>query len=276
MKVYKAGAAAIIAATILTGCTPDEARTKLDNAASSAQNKMDGVSKKVDESVKKANDNLDVNSSGSESGAPSGVQQDPFKRGGNYYAVLGKAQFDSTCNITYTGQDVYNYRGILNGAGQVGSACGKIGSKHKRINPVDDPAGFSKNSITTIPSVSGNDSYHGYFYNRSHMISAALGGDPHAKNLITGTRMQNVGESNKGGMRYTESKAEKYVSSPDAKKCPLTYEVTPHYRNSTDAVPTWTEVNMKSCDGSLNERVAVFNDAAGFKIDYSNGNWSKN
>lgn len=33
---------------------------------------------------------------------------------------------------------------------------------------------------------------------------------------------------------------------------------------------------MKSCDGSLNERVAVFNDAAGFKIDYSNGNWSKN
>lgn len=283
MKHSKATLAALISLPILLGTTAckeaDHAKDKASTAISS------GVSK-ASEKVKDATDNgnststggvsTDLpnnNSSSGNSATPAGVLQDPMKRGGNYYSVLGKATFDSTCNIPAGG---YNYKGVIKGAGQVGAACAKVTEKHKRVEPIDDPAGFTKNAKASIPSVNGGKPYNGYFYNRSHMISAALGGSPKAENLVTGTRMQNVGESNQGGMRYTEIKAEKYVVTKEAKSCPLTYEVTPHYRNSTDAVPTWTEVNMQSCDKKLDEKVAVFNDAAGYTIDYATGAWKKN
>lgn len=208
-------------------------------------------------------------------GTPAGLGKTPKERGGNYYEVMGKATFTKTCNIPAGG---YNYMGVINGAGQVGNACAKVTEKHKRVDPIDDPAGYKGNSgKSVIPALDPNrNDYRGYFYNRSHMISAALGGSPKAENLITGTRMQNVGEGNQGGMRYTESKVEDYLESGKAEKCPVTYEVTPHYRNTTDAVPTWVEVNMQSCDKSIDEKVATFNDANGHYIDYATGKWSKN
>ena len=286
MKHSKAAIAALISLPILLGATAcketDQAKEKASTAISSGASK---ASEKVKEATQGASQNGSPSSSPSvasqgssapteSNGAtPAGVLQDPMKRGGNYYAALGKAHFDATCNIPSGG---YNYKGVINGAGQVGAACAKVTEKHKRVDPIDDPAGFSKNAKVSIPSVNGKKPYNGYFYNRSHMISAALGGSPKAENLITGTRMQNVGERNKGGMRYTETQAEKYVASPKAKTCALTYEVTPHYRNTTDAVPTWVEVNMQSCDKSIDERVAVFNDAAGHTIDYATGEWKKN
>ena len=288
MKHSKAAVAALISLPLLLGATAckeaEQAKDKASTAISSGVSKASG---KVEEATEKAKENSGAASpSGSttaqressesqdaNSATPAGVLQDPMKRGGNYYTALGKAHFDATCNIPSGG---YNYKGVINGAGQVGAACAKITEKHKRVDPIDDPAGFSKNAKVSIPSVNGKKPYNGYFYNRSHMISAALGGSPKAENLITGTRMQNVGERNKGGMRYTETQAEKYVASPKAKTCALTYEVTPHYRNTTDAVPTWVEVNMQSCDKSIDERVAVFNDAAGHTIDYATGEWKKN
>lgn len=233
------------------------------------------VGHKTETSVTSNNNNTGSSTNNSASvTSPVGLNKTPSERGGNYYEVMGKATFDKYCNIPAGG---YNYRGVINGAGQVGPACAKATEKHKRVDPVDDPAGFKYNGKATIAYLTEpGKSYSGYFYNRSHMVSASLGGSPKAENLVTGTRMQNVGEANKGGMRYTEIQAEKYVSSPQAKSCPLTYEVTPHYRNGTDAVPTWVEVDMQSCDKKIDEKVAVFNDANGYTIDYATGKWTKN
>lgn len=182
----------------------------------------------------------------------------PEERLNNYVDVLrGQANIGSVCDIE---PGTYNYTGIMNGAGQVGPACAIVTatSNADRVDPKDDPAGYKgNNKKATIPLVSGvtnKTEYNGYFYNRSHMISAALGGSPYEENLITGTRMQNVGENNQGGMRAPETIAENYIASGKAVTCPLTYQVTPNYQNETDALPVTVTVDMKNCDGSVNTK----------------------
>lgn len=200
---------------------------------------------------------------------PKGLGMDPAQRGGNYYEPMGTATFTNGCDSQPAGS--YNYTGVQSN-GQVGPACGVITTGKGGHQPQEDPAGYKgNNSRTTIPSIAGGKSYRGYFYNRSHLIGRALGGQGTAENLVTGTRMQNVGESNEGGMRYGEKIAEAYVKSGAAQTCPLTYQVTPHYANKTDEVPTWVEQDMKSCDGKINQRIGTFNDANGYTIDYATG-----
>lgn len=204
----------------------------------------------------------------------------PEQRLNNYVDVLpGQAQIGPACDIE---PGAYHYTGIINRAGQVGPACTVVNLSDtvQRVDPKDDPAGYTGNNTkTSIPLVSGvtkKTTYNGEFYNRSHMISASLGGSPYEENLITGTRMQNTGENMKGGMRAPELFAEKYVKDGKAVTCPLTYQVTPNYQNDTDALPVTVTVDMVNCDGSVNTRYVTYNDAAGFTIDYATGQWTKN
>jgi DNA-entry nuclease len=73
--------------------------------------------------------------------------------------------------------------------------------------PNSDPVGWGENRIVSIKLYNGKK-YKGYLWNRSHLIADSLGGKAIRKNLITGTRMQNVGANDgTGGMAYTERKA---------------------------------------------------------------------
>lgn len=204
----------------------------------------------------------------------------PEERLNNYVDVLpGQAQIGPACDID---PGAYHYTGLINGAGQVGPACTvvNLSDTAERVDPKDDPAGYKDNnkkvSIPLVSGVTDKTTYNGYFYNRSHMISASLGGSPYEENLITGTRMQNVGENNLGGMRAPELFAEQYVKDGKAAACPLTYQVTPNYQNETDALPGTVTVDMVNCDESVNTRYVTYNDAAGFTVDYATGQWTQN
>lgn len=63
-----------------------------------------------------------------------------------------------------------------------------------------DPSGWGVQDKVKILYSNGKH-YKGFFWNRSHLIGDALGGDAIRQNVVTGTRTQNVGEDAKGGMR---------------------------------------------------------------------------
>ena len=74
-----------------------------------------------------------------------------------------------------------------------------------------EPSGWGKNTIVNIKLYTGKY-YRGFLWNRSHLIADSLGGRAIRRNLITGTRMQNVGANNgQGGMAYTERKVVNYL-----------------------------------------------------------------
>lgn len=135
-----------------------------------------------------------------------------------------------------------------------------------------DPAGWDKNEIVQIKLYNGKY-YRGYMWNRSHMIADSLGGKAIRRNLITGTRMQNVGANDgKGGMAYTERKVVSYLY--DHQNVNVYYCATPVYKGK-ELLPRSVIVDIKSSDNKLNERVIVYNAAKGFKINYKNGTFKK-
>lgn len=205
---------------------------------------------------------------------------DPLKRTGDYYQVLGTSQISDSC-LNSTG---FTYAGLTNSVGQVGTACGLIEVKDFEKNLKTDKqkikvdsAGYQGKKLTyyngKIDKKGNLSTTTNWVYNRSHLIADSLGGNPNLENLITGTTGQNVG-NNKGGMQYIEMKVYNFMKDQvDGKRpaCPVNYEVTPHYMNASDKLPRLVEVNAKSCDGTINERVVTFNDQAGLEINYSTG-----
>lgn len=136
-----------------------------------------------------------------------------------------------------------------------------------------DPSGWGHNEKVSIELPTGK-TYNGYMFNRSHLIADSLGGKAAKENLVTGTRMQNVGANNsKGGMAYTETLARNYLEEhPD---CVIYYSAEPIYHGD-ELVPRSVIVNVHSCDGGLDKQVEVFNTAKGYTIDYMTGEFSKN
>ena len=136
-----------------------------------------------------------------------------------------------------------------------------------------DPSGFKGNNKKAQIKLSNGKTYKGYFYNRSHLIADSLGGDPIKRNVVTGTRMQNVGNNNKkGGMQYIEMKVLNYVKRTGKN---VYYKAEPVYKNN-EIVPRYVIVNAKSEDGKIDEKVLVFNTAEGYTIDYKTGKFYKN
>lgn len=197
-----------------------------------------------------------------------------------YYIIAGQAVRSAlgtapkAPGVTYAGVDAN---------GRVGRASALIskqmrdeGSERKR-NDLPDPAGYKgNNQRVEIPAVDGGKPYKGYFYNRSHMVAKSLGGKDELDNLVTGTRMQNVGmndSSNPGGMAFTETEARDWLDKNPMGT--IQYVVTNAYVGS-EIMPRSTFVDIRSSDGSIDQHVEVFNAAMGYTIDYNTGKWSKN
>lgn len=130
------------------------------------------------------------------------------------------------------------------------------------------PSGWGSNAKVDIPLADGG-TYHGYFWNRSHLVAKSLGGAELLENLITGTRMQNVGANDgKGGMAWCETTCRTWLeANPQGS---VYYAATPVYEGR-ELVPRSVVVDMRSSDGALDQRVEVYNAALGFSIDYANG-----
>ena len=136
------------------------------------------------------------------------------------------------------------------------------------------PSGWGHNEEVDIELVDGSV-YHGKFWNRSHLIAKSLGGDDVVENLVTGTRMQNVGSNRgggvSGGMAYCENLARMWLE--DNQDGYLTYVATPVYEGD-ELVCRSVIVDMLSSDGEMNVRIEVFNAAKGYVIDYADGTFA--
>ena len=188
----------------------------------------------------------------------------------NYVVKIGKAKVSGKPKkgtIKYAKLDKY---------GRTGRAVGNITYKmvkdsagwREEFPEGSDPAGWGKNKIVKIKLYNGRY-YKGFLYNRSHLIADSLGGRAIRRNLITGTRMQNVGANDgKGGMAYTERKVVNYLYKHH--KATVYYSAKPIYKGK-ELIPRSVIVDIKSSDKKLNERVIVYNAAKGFKINYKKG-----
>lgn len=201
----------------------------------------------------------------------------------NYAMEIGRASVDHDTNagtINYGGLD--NLGRTTWAAGRityqmVADSAGwreKFGADADEITGWKNPTtGKSNNGKVTVELYNGK-TYTGYFYNRSHLVADSLGGAPKRENLVTGTRMQNVGANDgKGGMAYTETIARDYLKNNPNQT--LYYSATPVYYQN-EIVPRVIIVDMKSSDGSIDMEVEVFNSQKGYTIDYTTGAWSKN
>lgn len=133
----------------------------------------------------------------------------------------------------------------------------------------EDPSGWpGQNQIIQIRLCNGR-TYKGYAMDRSHLIADSLGGKAIRRNLITGTRMQNVGANDgKGGMAYTERRAINWLYKH--KKGSVYYSATPVYKGK-ELIPRSVVVDLKTSDSKINERVIVYNYAKGYTVDYHKG-----
>lgn len=136
-----------------------------------------------------------------------------------------------------------------------------------------DPIGWPDKNGETSVTFSDGTTYNGWFWNRSHLLGHALGGADEEKNLVTGTRAQNVGKNNmNGGMQFAEETARDYLASHE--NGTLYYFVTPVYLDGEN-IPRSVFIDMRSDDGSIDIHIEVFNAMPGYDIDYANGTWSK-
>lgn len=195
----------------------------------------------------------------------------------NYYAVVGassidKASFPEAGKIVYSSYDSLGRTQIAKGSLTYDNVKGSYGVRQK-FTEADKPTGWGNNAIVEIAWIN-NKTYRGFMENKSHLIADSLGGDAKQYNIITGTRPQNVGGTDqKGGMRYPEMKAQKWIESHHDGV--LYYASEPLY-NGNELVPRAVVVSMLSSDSSINERVITFNTANGYTIDYTTGKFTKN
>lgn len=144
-----------------------------------------------------------------------------------------------------------------------------------------DPPGWNGNEqiiIPSVPEIEESKNYSGWMFNRSHLIADSLGGDAIEENLITGTRTQNVGSTTQfgqyaGGMAYAEVTARNYLATPESQGCSLYYAVTPNY-NGDDLLPHSVDVDLQTCDQSIDQHIVVHNTAQGYEIDYARGGYT--
>lgn len=201
----------------------------------------------------------------------------------NYYKVIGEASFLPECDLL---EGEFHYSGQQNSNGQIGVACATITKKvvqdvsdakkandGKRLEKPNDPYVWPKQQNMTQPRTQG-EPRNSHLWERSHLIADSLGGSAKADNMVAGTRFQNVGEKGYGGMAYGEEKVRQFMNNnaanSGANSCPVRYSAQPLY-NGSEGIPRTVEVNILSCDGSINEKVVVTNQSMGIGIDYTTG-----
>lgn len=193
----------------------------------------------------------------------------------DYYRVVGKA---TVSDAPAAGEIVYSRLDSLGRTGRARAVLTPELRRQAKARGRQDlpqsvrPSGWGHNAWCEIQCPDGSV-YRGMFWNRSHEIADSLGGDPVVENMVTGTRMQNVGGNgagSEGGMAHCEAQARDWLDSHAAGE--LYYSVEPVYRGD-EPVCRYSVVDMRSSDGRIDQRVYVYNAAKGYDIDYATGEW---
>lgn len=187
----------------------------------------------------------------------------------NYYRIVGPAVVDEDIapgTVRYAGLDkLGRTRAVV---ASVDYEMMLKGSERERSGMADiHPSGWGHNKKVKIRYSNGK-SYSGYMYNRSHMLAKSLGGADSLENMLTGTRTQNVGEDDQGGMAFTETLAREWLKAHQTGY--IFYKVTPLY-SDTELLARSVIVDIQSSDKAIDMEVEVFNAARGYSIDYKTG-----
>jgi DNA-entry nuclease len=189
----------------------------------------------------------------------------------NYVTTTGPASLEEV-TLSLEGGDYETHSDELGRPSMVSAnvtpEMTEAGSRRKR-DELPDPLGWPKNAEVDIQMADGT--YHGWLFNRSHLLAKSLGGPDTADNLVTGTRCQNVGNNDgSGGMGLPETTARDWLrNNPQGS---LYYEVEPHYVGS-EPIPRTVSVDLRTSDGSVDAHYVTYNCAKGFAIDYATGAW---
>lgn len=270
----------LISAGLLTGCSEPSTETARNNSSSTPVRTTKSKAKTSHHSNNTTVTKLSTSKS----------------QNGNYHAILTKL-------VSYTNQEsagpTQNYYWVNGNAKLTGFKNLKAGDYHfaadsqgrattakavltyseyrnsqgSRQGEPLEPAMWPTNKIVAISYGLTGRTYHGYLYNRSHSIADSLLGAKSytsANNFTTGTRPQNVGANQNGGMRYAEELAENYWSEHPNTDQTIDYETTPLYYNN-ETIPRGSVVEIKSSDNVLNSEIVVLNSVEGIKINYDDG-----
>jgi DNA-entry nuclease len=190
----------------------------------------------------------------------------------NFYRIAGKAHVKERLEPSVVKYNEFDRKGRTLGVyANLTNVNLRYGQRRRGYINNIKPSGWTQNREVTLRFINGT-TYHGWFYNRSHLLAHSLGGDDADYNMITGTRPQNVGKNNgKGGMQYTEMKAYNYLKTH--RNGQVYYSAEPNY-NGNESVPRTVTVNIRSDDGSIDQCVIVYNVAPGYAIDYVTGNFT--
>ncbi|MQW23106.1 MULTISPECIES: DNA/RNA non-specific endonuclease [unclassified Lactococcus] len=192
----------------------------------------------------------------------------------NYYYENGKAKLSSFENLS-AGQTKF----VSDAQGRSATARAVLtyaqfeASKGSRQGEPLDPPYWPSNQKVAISYALTGRTYHGYLWNRSHSIADSLLGNASYTspyNFTTGTRSQNVGANQDGGMRFAEETVENYWKAHPNTSVTVQYQTTPLYQGS-EKIPRGSLVDIKSSDGVLDTEIVVINSAEGNKIDYTSG-----
>lgn len=137
-------------------------------------------------------------------------------------------------------------------------------------------ARFNASRQTWVGGTSNNadiktKQFSGLLYNNSHLLAWSLGGDMQTHNLILGTRAQNAGVNDKGGMLNFELIVVNAIE--DNHNLKVLYSVEPIYKGD-ELVARGVHLKAESIDSDkIRINVWVFNDQPGIIIDYQTGQW---
>lgn len=193
----------------------------------------------------------------------------------NYYLVVGEASVPD--DMPEPGEVRYN---MLDELGRTQWVDGTVtwsmveesAGWREQFSASANPSGWGHNSEQDIELWNGSY-YHGWFWNRSHLLADSLGGHAERDNVITGTRMQNVGDNstNSGGMAYGETIARNWFYDHEGNDSVwLYYRATPYYVGD-ELLPRSVIVDMKSSDGSIDQEIITYNYAKGYSVNYNEG-----
>lgn len=193
---------------------------------------------------------------------------------GDYYWTNGKAHFTD-----FSGLKSGDYRFTADSQGRSGTARAVLtyseytASRGSRQGEPLEPPAWPGNKIVAISYGLTGRTYHGYLYNKSHSIGdSLLGAKSYTSeyNFTTGTRPQNVGADQNGGMRAAEESAENYWESYPNTHHVIYYQTTPLYKGD-ETMPRGSIVDVRSSDKTLNKEIVVINSAEGIRLNYATG-----
>lgn len=191
----------------------------------------------------------------------------------NYVRLVGTAEVVEPLE---PGKVVYEGLDALGRTGRVRACITRQmmdeGRARARSRSLPDPSGWPSHNEEASIELPDGRIYHGWFWNRSHLLAKSLGGSDELQNLVCGTRMQNVGANDgQGGMDMFESAIRSWLEAyPDVS---VQYVATPLYEGY-EPICRSVMVDVLSSDGQIDERLEVYNAAKGYRIDYHTGEFA--